>query len=162
MRDRGIRDEIDDVITWHGSRDAMTWTAKPPSVPSLRLPEVDPEATRQALGRFAGQFNSLVDAFRPFAEQVARNASAIAEAFSALAADPQVRALMEAHVRGEIAHQSELQACHCFCGVVHGNRMGVCDGEAVAEIVRVSPIVGRVEIPVCRPCQNAQVARAVR
>jgi hypothetical protein len=31
MVDRDILDQIDDVITWHGSRDAMTWPAMPPA-----------------------------------------------------------------------------------------------------------------------------------
>lgn len=30
MSDRDILDQIDDVITWHGSDDAMRWTAEPP------------------------------------------------------------------------------------------------------------------------------------
>lgn len=47
-------------------------------------------------------------------------------------------------------------ACHCFCGAVHRDAMGICDGEAVAKVHIDSPAIGEVDVPVCSPCLAAR------
>lgn len=83
MSDRDILDQIDDVITWHGSDDAMRWTAEPPKQPALPIP--DEEAMRRFGERLAGQVQAFLDAFRPAAEQMMRSVGEALRAFAAVA-----------------------------------------------------------------------------
>lgn len=80
MSDRDILDQIDDVITWHGSDDAMRWSAEPP-----KLPMPDPEVMRQLGERLTRQVQAFVDAMTPAVEQVMRNVGEAVKAFAALA-----------------------------------------------------------------------------
>lgn len=61
--------------------------------------------------------------------------------------------------RQEREEEARLQSCNCLCQVSHG-MLGVCEGEATQTLVRVTPTLGRVEIPVCAPCQNATLTPA--
>ena len=109
MSKRDILDQIDDVITWHGSRDAMVWRAEQPKRYSGLKPiqeyceaaermfvspeweqfaaalQPDPEATRQAGERLARQVQAFVDSTRPVFEQMMRNVGEAVRAFAALA-----------------------------------------------------------------------------
>ena len=94
---------IDDVIAWRGSTDAMVWTAdppKPPTLPAFQRLQVDPDAMRRAGEMMAAQMQAFAEAFveamRPVAEQMIRDAAAAGRAFAALAATPQMRDLLEA------------------------------------------------------------------
>lgn len=80
MTDRDILDQIDDVITWHGSRDAMTWTATPPT-----MPVPDPETMRLLGERLTRQVQAFADAMRPAVEQMVQGLGEAVKAFSALA-----------------------------------------------------------------------------
>lgn len=71
-----ILDKIDDVITWHGSRDAMVWTVEPPKWPSLH---VDPEAAQRLLDHLA----QVVEQVRPALQQAVRAFGEIGRALSA-------------------------------------------------------------------------------
>lgn len=107
MTSRDILDQIDDVIHWDGhSPDAMTWTAEPPKLPALDL-SIDAEAARQAFARLGEQLQSLVEAFRPAAEQVMRSAVMIYEAFDEIARMPGMRELSEAQQHRRRAMKSE-------------------------------------------------------
>ena len=111
MADHDILDQIDDVITWHGSRDAMVWTADKPkqSVASPELARVlnqlrpDPEATRRAHAQFAAQFSAVVEAFRPIVESVLH----MARAFASIVNSPGMRDLTQEQRRARSAMKSE-------------------------------------------------------
>lgn len=106
---------IDDVLTdWHGSSDAMVWTADPPkplTLPAFPRPQMDPDAMRRAGEMMAAQMQAFVEAFveatRPVAEQMIRDAAAAGRAFAALAATPQMRDLLEARRLARRAMKSE-------------------------------------------------------
>ena len=105
---------IDDVIAWHGSSDAMVWTADPPrplTLPAFPRPQMDPDAMRRAGEMMAAQMQAFVEAFveatRPVAEQMIRDAAAAGRAFAALAATPQMRDLSEARRASRRAMKSE-------------------------------------------------------
>lgn len=101
---------IDDVIAWHGSSDAMVWTADPPrplTLPAFPRPQVDPDAMRRAGEMMAAQMQAFVAATRPVAEQMIRDAAAAGRAFAALAATPQMHALSEARRASRRAMKSE-------------------------------------------------------
>lgn len=106
MADRDLLDRIDDVITWHGSRDAMEWTAEPPKFPSMPAP-VDPEAARQLVVRLGAQVQAFVDAFQPVAEQVARAVNAFSAAFAEIVNSPGMRELGDAHRQAQRAMKTE-------------------------------------------------------
>lgn len=57
---------IDNVITWHGSRDAMVWTAEPPEPPKPPAPVVlaDPEAMRRAFAEMGAALNAFTEQMR--------------------------------------------------------------------------------------------------
>ncbi|MET8334384.1 DUF6372 family protein [Streptosporangium canum] len=158
---------IDDVITWHGSRDAMVWTADEPKQPDfsgvaaiLASARPDPEAVRAFGERLATQMRAFNEAFRPVAEQAVRNARAVLDTLSPIINSPEGRAFIEAAERGEI--EPDPTSCHCLCQASHKGQQGICEHDAVDEIVRVSPTVGRVQIPVCEPCRDAQMVEATR
>lgn len=158
--DRDILDQIDDVITWHGSRDAMVWTADPPKQFNLPLVRVDPEDARRFMESTGRQMQAFTDAFRPVAQQMADNIRALTaspawQALAEFADSPEGRALIAAAERGET--EPEPDPCHCFCGVVHGDRMGVCDGAAVTTLPYRSTSVGDVDVPACGPCWDAKL-----
>ncbi|RVX41145.1 hypothetical protein EDD27_3615 [Nonomuraea polychroma] len=90
-----ILDRIDDVITWHGSRDAMVWTAEPPKPPTLAL-NIDGEAAQAAFARLGEHMQVVVEAFRSAAEQMTRGATVIYEAFDELMRMPGMQDLAEA------------------------------------------------------------------
>lgn len=98
---------IDDVIAWHGSRDAMVWTAEPPTPPAFPRPQMDPDAVRRAGETMMAQMQAFVEAMRPVAEQMIRDAAAAGRAFAALAATPQMRDLSEARRASRRAMKSE-------------------------------------------------------
>lgn len=90
---------IDDVIAWHGSRDAMAWTADPPTPPTppaFPRPQMDPDAMRRAGEAMMAQMQAFAEAMRPVAEQMIRDVGAASRAFATLAATPQMRDLLEA------------------------------------------------------------------
>ncbi|MEV4179925.1 hypothetical protein AB0J28_00580 [Streptosporangium canum] len=157
---------IDDVITWHGdSDDAMVWTADRPKRPDLSglaaivdAARPSPEAARALTERLATQMQAFNEAVRPVAEQMVHTARAVSEALALIINSPEGRALIEAAERGEI--EPDPPSCHCLCQASHKGQQGICEHDAIAEIVRVSPTVGRVEIPVCGPCRGAQMAVA--
>jgi hypothetical protein len=104
---------IDDVIAdWQGSLDAMVWTADPPKTldPSgitdgLRL---EPEAARRVFEGLSAARRVVGDAARPVAASMTRGLaqwarSPAVQQMIALAESPEVRAMMEAHERGEEA-----------------------------------------------------------
>ena len=108
MSDYGILDQIDDVITWHGSTDAMRWTAEPPKpLLSPAMLEIDPEAAQQAFARIGEQVRAMVEAFRPVAEQVMRDVAAMAKAFAAIVNTPELQELVHARRRARSAMKSE-------------------------------------------------------
>lgn len=53
----------------------------------------------------------------------------------------------------------DLAHCHCFCGFVHGDEMGICtDGGDIALVeMRPNPYARRV--PMCLPCRMALYER---
>lgn len=159
---------IDDVITWDGdSDDAAVWTAHERKQPDLaaivHALQADPEVAHAFAERITAGMRAFTEALRPVAEQVTRTAQALAESpgwrqLVDFANSPEGRAYLEAVERGEL--EPDPPSCHCFCGVAHRDRMGICEHDAVDELVRVSPTVGRVRIPVCAPCRDEQMARA--
>jgi hypothetical protein len=161
MDDRDILDQIDDVIVWDGhSADAMVWTAEPPKQFTLpTLPRLDPESAQRFMEHMTRQTQAFMEALRPVAEQMRCNTAAIAQAFTQLANDPGMRAAVEAYERGEI--EPDLEPCHCLCVAAHRDQENICAHDAVDSIVRVSPMVGRVEIDVCAPCRDAQLVSQV-
>ncbi|MGC5012548.1 hypothetical protein ACLQ2R_17430 [Streptosporangium sp. DT93] len=169
---RDILDQIDDVITWDGgSDDAAVWTADERQQPDL-LPGLasivdaarpTPEAARAFAERITAGMQAFTEALRPVAEQVTRTMQAFVESpgwrqLVEFADSPEGRACIEAAERGEI--EPDPPSCHCLCAATHRDRMGICEHDAVDEIVRVSPTVGRRQIPVCGPCRDAQMAEA--
>ncbi|GAA3027372.1 hypothetical protein [Streptosporangium longisporum] len=163
---------IDDVITWDGvSDDAAVWAADERQQPDL-LPGLasivdaarpSPEAARAFAERITAGMQTFAEALQPVVEQIARTARAFAESpgwqqLIDWANSPEGRAYIEATQRGEI--EPGPPACHCLCGATHRDRMGICEHDAVDEIERVSATVGRVSIPVCGPCRDAQLAAA--
>lgn len=148
--------------------DAMVRQADPPKQPDLsglvmivEAARPSPEAARAFAEGVAAQVQAFTEAFRPMAEQMARTAQALVESpgwrqLVDFANSPEGRAYIEAAERGEI--EPEPPSCGCLCVAAHRGRMGICEHDAVDEIVRVSPTVGRVEIPVCEPCRDAQLA----
>lgn len=107
MADRDILDQIDDVITWHGSADAMVWTAEPPKLLSTEDLAPDPELTRQFAENLGRQVQAFVDAFRPAAEQMMRNVGAVVQAFSRLGTMPEIREFTEDQRRRRRAMKAE-------------------------------------------------------
>lgn len=141
---------IDGAIDWDpADGDAMTWAPKAPKPPVLPVPHIDPEAARQLFASINVQVQAFVEAFRPFAEHAAHTLRTLAE----IANRPEVRAAIDAYQRGDV--EPDLPACNCFCGVVHSDRMGICQVDAVTILVRHTPSLGRVETPVCQACWDA-------
>lgn len=105
MANDDLLDRIDDIITWHGSRDAMEWTAEPPS-PTFRL-AVDTEAAQQAFARLGEQVQSIVDACRTVSEQVLRQFSEITQVFTAIVNTPPMRELVQEQQRTRSAMKRE-------------------------------------------------------
>ncbi|GAA2990586.1 hypothetical protein GCM10017559_08280 [Streptosporangium longisporum] len=164
---------IDDVITWDGkSDDAAVWTAderQPDLLPGLAsivdAARPTPEAARAFAERITAGMQAFTEALRPVAEQVARTAQALAESpgwqqLIDWANSPAGRAYIEAAERGEL--EPAPPPCNCLCVAVHRDWENICEHDAVDELVRVSPSVGRVQIPVCGPCRDAQMAVAGR
>lgn len=115
--------------------------------------ERDPEL--QALARSMAELSAtwtevIGRAVRAWME---RNRAAL-EALAGLAADPRVRAYIEARERGELPPRQ--RPCLCLCGRAHPADTGVCDGETVTtrhyELERYGP----VDVPLCAPCAAAQ------
>lgn len=156
-------DAIDDVIAWHGSRDAMVWTAaepaKPLDLPRLPRVRVDPEAAHRLFEGLSVAMRTFSEAMRPIAESMARGLAEWARSpamqqMIAFANSPEGRALIEAHERGEI--EPEPDPCNCLCGPRHGDRMGICEGEAVGTRRYEAPSTGAVDVPMCAPCLSAE------
>ncbi|WP_436759350.1 DUF6372 family protein [Streptosporangium sp. V21-05] len=106
---------------------------------------------------------AFTEAIRPVAEQIARTAQALAASpiwqdLADFANSPEGRAYIEAVECGEI--EPDPPSCHCWCQVSHKPQQGICEHAAVHKLVRVSPTVGQVNIPVCGPCRDAQMAEA--
>jgi hypothetical protein len=59
--------------------------------------------------------------------------------------------------RRERAAEAQLGSCHCLCGLHREQAEGVCTGRAApgAAVRFDSPSVGRVDVPMCRPCAVA-------
>ncbi|YCK35158.1 hypothetical protein ACNF49_14045 [Actinomadura sp. ATCC 39365] len=92
MSSRDILTEIDDVITWYGSQDSMTWTAEPPRPPAMA--SIDVERLQQASLIFGEHMRTYLNAMTPAFEQAMRN---VGEAFKALARiAPQMQEVAEA------------------------------------------------------------------
>lgn len=91
--DRDIVAEIDDVITWHGSRDAMVWTAEPPKRRYSRLAPVQDylEAGERLLD--SPNFEQVVNAVRT-GQPIAVDAERAQQAFARLG--EQMQAFAEA------------------------------------------------------------------
>lgn len=165
---RDILDQIDDVITWDGvSDDAAVWTAdesKQPDLAAIVHPlRADPKAAHAFAERITAGMRAFTEALRSVADQMTRTVRAFAESpgwrqLVDFANSPEGRAYIEAAERGEI--EPDPPACHCLCVAAHRDQMNVCEHDAVDEIVRVSPTVGRRAIPVCGPCRDAQMAEA--
>jgi hypothetical protein len=53
-------------------------------------------------------------------------------------------------------------SCHCLCGLHREQAEGVCTGvaEPGASVRFNSPTVGPTDVPMCRPCSEANAARA--
>ncbi|MEU8040895.1 DUF6372 family protein [Streptosporangium sp. NPDC049078] len=160
---------IDDVITWYGSADAMVWTAEERKQPDLaaitRAFQANPAAARVLAERITASMQAFTEAVRPVAEQMIRTVQAFAESpgwrqLVDFANSPEGRAYIEAAERGEL--EPDPPSCHCLCVAAHRDQVNVCEHDAVDELVRVSPTVGRRQIPVCGPCRDAQLARAGR
>lgn len=112
MTDRDILDQIDDVITWHGSLDSMTWTAEPPK-PTLgdgmgwvvgetyRLPSIDPEDALHLFEQMTGQVVDFAEAFRPIAERMVRDVGAACQAFADIMNMPGMRDFARSLVEGQ-------------------------------------------------------------
>ncbi|MEV0584083.1 hypothetical protein [Nonomuraea sp. NPDC050310] len=62
---KDILDEIDDVIEWHGSSDAMVWTAGRRLAPALpTISDADREAFARGLASLGEAIQEMTDAFR--------------------------------------------------------------------------------------------------
>jgi hypothetical protein len=72
-----ILDKIDDVITWHGSPDAMVWNADPPTWPDVPRARIDSEAARRVFQGLARHVEAMTMVLRPIAEQMQRSAQAL-------------------------------------------------------------------------------------
>jgi hypothetical protein len=111
MVDRDILGQIDDIITWHGSRDAMTWTADKPTSTlgdgvgwvvdeTYSLPSIDPEVARRFLEQMTGQAVDFMEAFRPIAERIVSDVGAACQTFAAIMSMPGMRDLAGSLVEG--------------------------------------------------------------
>lgn len=140
---------IDDVIIWHGSGDAMVWTAedKRPRLVLPTMPTVDPEA----FAPLARQVQAYIDAITPAVRQMAEDMQHAMGAFAEFANSPAGRELIEAAERGELEGEP-YQSCNCLCGPRHGDRMGICEGEAVGTRRYEAPSTGAVDVAMCGPC----------
>ncbi|MEU9887946.1 hypothetical protein [Sphaerisporangium sp. NPDC051011] len=127
-----------------------------PPPPQVR---VDPEAARRAFEGVAAAMRETSEAMRPVAESIAHGFSAWARSpavqqLIAFANSPEGRALIEAHQRGET---ELLRSCNCLCVGRHGDRMGICEGEAAGTRRYESPSVGVIDVAMCAPCLDAGV-----
>lgn len=107
VADRDILDQIDDVIAWHGSRDAMVWTADAPKPPIPPTAGIDPEVARQFAESMGRQAQAFVDAFRPVAEQMMRTVGEICQAFAGIINTPEMQELVQEQRRARSAMKSE-------------------------------------------------------
>ncbi|MEV4174005.1 hypothetical protein [Nonomuraea sp. NPDC049709] len=107
MSDRDILDQIDDVIHWNGrSPDAMHWTAEPPKPPTLAL-DIDVEAIERAFARLGEQMQIILRAFSSAAEQMARGATVIYQAFDEIVRMPGMSDLAQAERQRRRTMKSE-------------------------------------------------------
>jgi hypothetical protein len=120
-----------------------------------------PHAGADRLGEDLGSaLAACAEAMRPVVEQIAHGLRVLLDSpawreFAEWAASPEGRAVAEALERGDVR---PLLSCHCLCVAVHRDRPGLCNGTATGTVVRVSELLGRVEIRVCGPCRTAQLA----
>jgi hypothetical protein len=107
---------------------------------------------REAVVRLFRALDPVIEAYRRTAEQLVNS-----DGFKQLVAfanSPQGQALIAAAEAGELRRP---EPCWCLCQAIHGDDMGICDGEAVGTVVRVSPSLGRVPVQVCGPCRQEQL-----
>jgi hypothetical protein len=112
---------------------------------------------REAVVRLFRALDPVIEAYRRTAEQLVNS-----DGFKQLVAfanSPQGQALIAAAEAGELRRPDP---CWCLCQAIHGDRMGICDGESVGTVTRVPPSLGRVDVQVCGPCWEAHLARARR
>lgn len=105
MSSREILDQIDDVISWHGSQDSMTWSAEPPKPPAMVVPQIDIERAQQAALVFGEQLRVFVNAVTPAFEQAMRTVGEALQAFARIA--PQMQELAESDRQARSAMKSE-------------------------------------------------------
>jgi hypothetical protein len=103
VSERDILDQIDDVITWHGSPDSMTWTVEPPKFPGLSA--VDAERAQQAAAIFGSHVRTLVEAMQPAFERMMRDLGSALQTLTGIA--PQMEELAEANRQVRRAMKSE-------------------------------------------------------
>jgi len=102
-------------------------------------PQRDPgaaERIKEAFGALARAITEIAESFQPVLETVAR-----------IAQDPRVQAAIAAD------RDPARPGCQCLCAAVHGEEMGICDGESAGTV----PISG-MDVLMCAPCQAARAA----
>ncbi|MFI6296724.1 hypothetical protein ACIBEJ_34400 [Nonomuraea sp. NPDC050790] len=105
MKRRDILDEIDDVITWHGSRDSMIWTAEPPKSFALAIPQIEAEQAQQAARTLGEQLQIFVREMTPAFEQAMRNLGETMQTVARIA--PLMQELADVDRRARSAIKSE-------------------------------------------------------
>jgi hypothetical protein len=155
---------IDGALDWHpDDGDAMRWTPEPqrptppPALPGLHF---DPEQFARASASLAPLAQAVQEATRQIGEAYLRSIRQVFESpgfrqLAEFANSPEGRALIAAR---EQRDDADAHPCHCLCVKRHGDRMGICTGDAVATARYVSVSVGTVDIPMCGPCLDPDSA----
>ncbi|MEV7013320.1 hypothetical protein [Streptosporangium sp. NPDC051022] len=95
------------------SEDAMRWTVEEPAEPkalplaNLWMPQADPEAVRRAGEVMVAQFQAFMEAMRPVAEQMIRDATVAYEAIAKIIRTPEMRELLAARQLARRAMKTE-------------------------------------------------------
>lgn len=97
------------------------------------------------------------DAVAAFAAALQPVWQAAVTALRMVAQDPVVKfAIENPDVMRAMAQRPQPEACHCFCGKTHPDRLGVCDMMAAGERRYLTERLGEVRVPLCAPCATAQ------
>jgi hypothetical protein len=91
----------------------------------------------------------IMKAFEAFSKAINEALAPIAETLNQAVNTPWFRTLAAA------AQAQAHKPCHCLCGKIHPDEMGVCDMNAVTIRHYETQLFGPVDVPLCAPCAVA-------
>lgn len=106
-----------------------------------------PKATQDAM-KATGE--AVTELFAEFGRRVAAFSAALGPALTRWSewADSPEGQMAIAVARAE----SAMPRCHCFCGIKHRSKPGICQGTAITEALVTTARFGDAWIPLCTAC----------